>query len=422
MLLEDLAVGRADEHAVVARVGDREAAVGVRGDLAGERELARPRTERVQVLEAPAPQGPAGVVLGHERLDAPRRSRPRALPRTSARPRSPRGRRARASARPSPRTGPTSPAPGRRAPGARCGAARPPPAPPRGRARAGTSGSARRRRRARRPSAARARAAPRPPAGSSRSTASRSRAGPPGPGAPRARAPRPRSTPRRRAAAARAPEPCRPGYAGGSPAMAASSFGRSSATSSPPERPLEAHRRDPALLEVHPRARQVVDDLGEVRLVADDEEPLVRAHGQQELERVVPGEAPGPGRRARPPRRPAAAAARRAVSRARTFGLVKTAVERAPQRGQRPPGEHGLLLAPGGQRTLGVGPRRVRLRLTVAQEPELSGHPARRYRPHARAGVTYLSTRIAAPRQRRALRRRPGQPVLPVLHALDALR
>src|SRR5436190_19596536 len=51
---------------------------------------------------------------------------------------------------------------------------------------------------------------------------------------------------------------------------------------------VEPHARDAALLHVDPATGQVVHDLGEVRLVADDEDPLV---GVQQLERVVRGEA-----------------------------------------------------------------------------------------------------------------------------------
>src|SRR3954453_19030947 len=48
---------------------------------------------------------------------------------------------------------------------------------------------------------------------------------------------------------------------------------------------VEADSRDAALLEADAPARQVVDDLAEVRLVPDDQHALGRAGGAHELER-----------------------------------------------------------------------------------------------------------------------------------------
>src|SRR3954449_10792201 len=54
---------------------------------------------------------------------------------------------------------------------------------------------------------------------------------------------------------------------------------------------VEPDPRDAALLEVDAPARQVVDDLAEVGLVADDQHALVRAGGAHEIERRPPVEA-----------------------------------------------------------------------------------------------------------------------------------
>ena len=70
------------------------------------------------------------------------------------------------------------------------------------------------------------------------------------------------------------------------------SRGRSSAMSSPRE-PSRRTRRDAALLEVDPAAGQVVDDLAEVGLVADDQHALVAAGGGEQVERGAPVEALG---------------------------------------------------------------------------------------------------------------------------------
>ena len=95
----------------------------------------------------------------------------------------------------------------------------------------------------------------------------------------------------------------RRGRAGGDPrgardsrsterASASSSRGRSSTSSSPAPRSTR-DRGDAALLEVDPAAGEVVDDLRERRLVADDEHARVAVVGVQQLERVVAVEAVG---------------------------------------------------------------------------------------------------------------------------------
>src|SRR3954454_24095403 len=58
-------------------------------------------------------------------------------------------------------------------------------------------------------------------------------------------------------------------------------------------RAAEPHGRDAALLEVDPPARQVVDDLAEVGIAADDEHALVGAGGRHQLERRAAVEALG---------------------------------------------------------------------------------------------------------------------------------
>ena len=68
---------------------------------------------------------------------------------------------------------------------------------------------------------------------------------------------------------------------------------------------------------------------------------------------------------------------RRAVSRARTFGLVNTAWNVTFERERAPAGGTRLLLAARREAAVVVGPRVVRLGLPVAQEPEL-GRPSRR--------------------------------------------
>ena len=100
-----------------------------------------------------------------------------------------------------------------------------------------------------------------------------------------------------------------------------SSRGRSSASSSP-LRPLDADRRDAALLEVDPPAGEVVHDLRERRVVADDEHARVVAVGISELERVVAVEAVRRATSTSTGSMLSARQASRAVSSARTFGLV----------------------------------------------------------------------------------------------------
>src|SRR5205814_192741 len=58
-------------------------------------------------------------------------------------------------------------------------------------------------------------------------------------------------------------------------------------------RAVEPDGSDAALLEVDPRAGEVVDDLAEVGLVADDEDAPVAAGGRHQLQRVVAVEAGG---------------------------------------------------------------------------------------------------------------------------------
>ena len=178
-----------------------------------------------------------------------------------------------------------------------------------------------------------------------------------------------------------------------------SSRGRSSAISSP-RAPSRRTRGDAALLEVDAPAGEVVDDLGEVGLVADHEHALVGPGGGQELQRVGDVEAGGQRARARPARRRAPRRPARAVSRARTFGLVKARWTCDLQRGQRAAGDARLLAPAIGEAALGVGPGVVGLGLAVPQEPELLRHA-----PGRLPGVGARRR----PAERRAVRRLPHQ-------------
>ena len=156
-----------------------------------------------------------------------------------------------------------------------------------------------------------------------------------------------------------------------------SSRGRSS-TSSSPWRPRDADRGDAALLEVHAAAGEVVDDLRERRVVADDEHARVAVVGVQQLERVVAVEAVGERRRSilgldveRRGRRAARCRARGpsgSCSRRRTRRRAAASAVAGRDR---------LALAAGGQLALVVGLGVVRDGLAVAQKPELRRHRAR---------------------------------------------
>ena len=157
----------------------------------------------------------------------------------------------------------------------------------------------------------------------------------------------------RRPARARTAARARPGR----PAMTASSRGRSRTTSSPWP-PSSRIAGDAALLELDPAAGQVVDDLREVRLVADERAGAGRARGPSSASASLRVEA-GPQRaRARPARSPSSAQASSAVSPRADLGARQAQVDRDVQAGQRAPGGARLLLAALGQRTAVVVARR----------------------------------------------------------------
>ena len=139
-------------------------------------------------------------------------------------------------------------------------------------------------------------------------------------------------------------------------------------------RAVEAHGGDAALLEVDPPAGEVVDDLGEVGLVADDEHALVGTGGGQELaaRRRRRSRRRAPRARSAPRRGPRTAST--AVSRARTLGLVKHRWTCDLERRQRAARDPRLLAAAIGEAAVGVGSRVVGLGLAVPQEPELLRH------------------------------------------------
>jgi hypothetical protein len=135
------------------------------------------------------------------------------------------------------------------------------------------------------------------------------------------------------------------------------------------------HAREAALLELDPRAGEVVDDLGEVRLVADDQDPRVGVVAEQQLAGVVAVEVAGEGtllerldveRLERQPR---------GVPRADLRARVADVHPRAEAR-ERPAGQPRLLLAPRRQHPLGVRGRVVRHGLAVSQQPESLRHAA----------------------------------------------
>ena len=107
-------------------------------------------------------------------------------------------------------------------------------------------------------------------------------------------------------------------------AIRASSRGRSSTVSSPPAA-LQAHRRDAPLLEVDAPAGEFAHDLGEVGLVADDQQAPVGGQRRDRLARRRRVEAAGQRLvGARPVARlrdPEPSSASSAVSRARALGL-----------------------------------------------------------------------------------------------------
>src|SRR3954447_14411609 len=138
-------------------------------------------------------------------------------------------------------------------------------------------------------------------------------------------------------------------------------------------RAVEADAGDPALLEVDAPAREVVDDLAEVGLVADDEHALVGARRAHQVERRLPVEALG--ERVVVDRLDAEEVARelRGLPRAE-LGAREAQVHLDLERAQGLPGRARLVAAPVGELALVVGGLVVRDGLAVPEEPELLGH------------------------------------------------
>ena len=127
---------------------------------------------------------------------------------------------------------------------------------------------------------------------------------------------------------------------------------------------VETHRGDAALLEVEARPGEVVDDLGEVGLVADDQHALVGPGDGQQLASVVDIEA-GEQRRVLE-RVDAQGLARqhRRVTRA-DLGAREAQVDVHLQRRQRAARDPRLLAPAIGEGAVGVRPRVVGLGLAV---------------------------------------------------------
>ena len=125
--------------------------------------------------------------------------------------------------------------------------------------------------------------------------------------------------------------------------------------------------------------------------MADEQDALVGVARSDELERVVDVEPVGQRLVRPPPRSPAPRRPARAVSRARTFGLVSTSWKVSPSAASARPAAARLLLAAGREPALVVGARVVRLGLAVAQEPELAAPSLRRSPPGARSPSSLTS-------------------------------
>ena len=149
-------------------------------------------------------------------------------------------------------------------------------------------------------------------------------------------------------------------------------------------RPVEPDRGHAALLEVDARAGEVVHDLREVGLVPDDQDAVVRAGRLEQRERLRPVEAArerrvvhAPRRRARG--RPAPPCPARGPRAREREGDLE------PEGGQRGPAGRGLLLAARASAVARGGPHAVRLGVAVTQEPELAGHARQHADPPAAA-------------------------------------
>src|ERR671928_1242264 len=137
---------------------------------------------------------------------------------------------------------------------------------------------------------------------------------------------------------------------------------------------LQAHRGQAALLEGDPGAGEVVDDLAEVRLVADHEHALVGPGGGHERQRVVAIEALRQLRVLGRLDPELGAGQKRGVAGAHAWARERE-MDLHAQGGQRPAGGPRLVAPALGELALGVvGARVVRLGLAVSKEPQLLRH------------------------------------------------
>ena len=120
--------------------------------------------------------------------------------------------------------------------------------------------------------------------------------------------------------------------------------------------------------------REIVDDLHEVRVVADEQHALVRARAGRQPERVVDAEAARQGRVDDDPLVAELLAREPRGFQCAHAGAGEHELKRDAERGERAPGRARLLLAALGEPAIGVGARVVRLGLAVPQEPQLLCH------------------------------------------------
>ena len=154
--------------------------------------------------------------------------------------------------------------------------------------------------------------------------------------------------------------------------MRAISRGRSSAISSR-RRPSVRTRGDAALLEVDRRAGEVVDDLVEVGVVADEQHALVGARRSVSSRTSSASKPPLSGACATGSR-PSVSQARRGRVQRPDPRARDDELERQLERGECAAGGARLLLAARRQAPLLVRAGVVRLGLAVSQEPQLLGH------------------------------------------------
>ena len=131
--------------------------------------------------------------------------------------------------------------------------------------------------------------------------------------------------------------------------------GRSSTRSSPPCVPSSRIAATPPFLRSTRAPVRSCDDLGEVGLVADDQDAVVRAGRLEQRERLRPVEAARERRVVERPRRRAPRQASAAVSRARTFGLVNARATSSPSAASAAPADAACSSPRGVSRRSGSG-------------------------------------------------------------------